>query len=831
MKSVGSISLGTAVVCLGLVTVLAAQQPAPTAPPSAPTRTPAAAKPAVSHQAAAPAKPVAAHADQNALVKRYCVSCHNDRNKDRAGSLSLASFDITKAGEQADVAERMIRKLQASMMPPPGMPRPDAATYQSFIRALETTVDVHAKANPNPGGRTFQRLNRPEYARAIKDLLEIDVNAASWLPQDTMSANFDNIADEQALSPTLLEAYLNAAGDISRMAVGDKNAPAIDKTYTNQTYVSQHPWDHVEGAPYGTRGGMVVNHVFPADGQYAFEVTFTNGDNSRYEDVDISIDGQRVALLQYENGPQIAADGSGATPLFTDPILIKAGQRKVAAAFIKRADGPYEDLIKPHGWSNAGGGSGGGGITTLPQLRDVVIRGPYTTTGISLTPSRQKIFSCRPTSAADERTCARQIITRIGSEAYRRPLTSAEIDRLLPFYEGEAAKNGFEAGVRASLEAILASPYFIFRLEKAPTDARSGGTYRVADMDLASRLSFFLWGLPPDQALIDAAGRRELSTLAGLEKHARRMLADPRASALADRFAAQWLRLQDIEKVRPDPNFYPNFDENLAEAMRTETKLFFNSLITEDRSMLDLLTSDYTYLNERLARHYGIKGVVGPEFRRVTYPDTSRRGILGHGSMLVQTSLANRTSPVLRGKWVMEVLLGTPPPPPPPDVPDLEAAAAAKDGRLLTTRERMEIHRTNATCNSCHRFMDPIGLALDNFDVTARWRQRENGMPIDTTGDFYDGTKVTSLPELSALLVKRPTPLVRNFAENLMAYGLGRRVEHFDQPTIRAIATAAEANKFKMSSFILGVVKSDAFRMRRVQPEAVTTDTTKASGR
>jgi hypothetical protein len=828
MKIVSSISLGAAVVCLGLFTVLAAQQPAPTAPPSAPTRTPAVAKPAVSHQ---PAALTAKVEDQNALVKRYCAGCHNDRNKDRAGSLSLASFDIAKAGEEADVAERMIRKLQASMMPPPGMPRPDAATYQNFIRALETTVDAHAKANPNPGGRTFQRLNRPEYARAIKDLLEIDVNAANWLPQDTMSANFDNIADEQALSPMLLEAYLNAAGEISRMAVGDKNAPAIDKTYTNQTYVSQHPWDHVEGAPYGTRGGMVVNHVFPADGQYAFEVTFTNGDNSRFEDVDISIDGQRVALLQYENGPQIAADGSGATPLFTEPVLVKAGQRKVAAAFIKRSDGPYEDLIKPHGWSNAGGGSGGGGITTLPQLRDVVIRGPYTTTGISLTPSRQKIFSCRPTSAADERACARQIITRLGSEAYRRPLTTAEIDRLLPFYEGEAAKNGFEAGVRSSLEAILASPYFIFRLEKAPTDARSGGTYRVADVDLASRLSFFLWGLPPDQALIDAAGRKELSTVAGLEKHARRMLADPRAAALADRFAAQWLRLQDIEKVRPDPNFYPNFDENLAEAMRTETKLFFNSLVAEDRSMLDLLTSDYTYLNERLARHYGIKGVVGPEFRRVTYPDASRRGILGQGSMLVQTSLANRTSPVLRGKWVMEVLLGTPPPPPPPDVPDLEAAAAAKDGRLLTTRERMEIHRTNATCNSCHRFMDPIGLALDNFDVTARWRQRENGMPIDTTGDYYDGTRVTSLPELSALLVKRPTPLVRNFAENLMAYGLGRRVEYFDQPTVRAIAKAAEANNFKMSSFILGVVKSDAFRMRRVQPEAATTETTKASGR
>ena len=385
-----------------------------------------------------------------------------------------------------------------------------------------------------------------------------------------------------------------------------------------------------------------------------------------------------------------------------------------------KIDGPYEDLIRPHDWSFAGGGSGGAGITTLPHMGDLVVRGPIKTTGISTTASRQKVFSCRPTSAPNERVCAKQIIAKVGGEAYRRPVPPAEVDRLMPFYEAGAAKGGFETGVRSALEAILASPHFIFRLERAPTDARSGGTYRVADIDLASRLSFFIWGLPPDQDLIDAAGRRELSTLAGIEKHARRMLADPRATALADRFAAQWLRLQDVEKVHPDPNFYPNFDENLADAMRTETKMFFDSLVKEDRSLLELLTADYTFVNERLARHYGFQGVVGNEFRRVTYPDTSRRGILGQGTMLVQTSLANRTSPVLRGKWVMEVLLGTPPPPPPPDIPDLEAAGESKDGRLLTTREKMEIHRKNATCNSCHRFMDPIGLALDNFDVTAQ---------------------------------------------------------------------------------------------------------------
>ena len=833
MKSAGRISLGTVAACLGLVTVIAAQQPATKTPSTSTPATAkpspvAAAKPAASHPTTQPSGAAAA-ADYNGLVKKYCVGCHNDRNKDRAGSLTLASFDMAKVGQHADAAERMIRKLQASMMPPPGMPRPDAAVYANFIKALETGVDAYAKLNPNPGGRTFPRLNRPEYARAIKDLLDLDVNAADWLPQDTMSANFDNIADEQSLSPTLLEAYLNAAGDISRMAVGDKTAPAVDKTYTNPTYVSQHPWDHVEGAPYGTRGGMVVDHIFPADGEYAFEVTFTNGDNARYEDVDISIDGQRVALLAYENGPQIAADGSGASPLFTDPVLVKAGQHKIAAAFIKRTDGPYEDLIRPHEWSNAGGGSGGGGVTTLPQLRDVVVRGPYKTTGVSMTPSRQKIFVCRPTSKADEGACAKRIITHLGGEAYRRPLNATEIERLMPFYETEAAKNGFEAGVRASLEAILASPNFIFRIERAPTDARSGGTYRVADIDLASRLSFFLWGMPPDQPLIDAAQRKELSTLAGLDKQARRMLADPRSDALAERFAAQWLRLQDVDKVHPDPNFYPNFDDNIADAMRTETKLFFRNLVREDRPVLELLTADYTYLNEKLARHYGIKDVVGREFRRVPYPDASRRGILGQGSMLVQSSLANRTSPVLRGKWVMEVLMGTPPPPPPPNVPLLEASGEAKDGRLLTTRERMEVHRTNATCNSCHRFMDPIGLALDNFDVTGRWRERENGMPLDTNGDFYDGTRITSSQDLITTLLKRPTPIVRNFTENLMAYALGRRVEYFDEPTVRAIARTAEANNYRISSFVLGVVKSDAFRMRRVEPEAATTDTTKAS--
>ena len=761
------------------------------------------------------------HDAQNAVLKRYCVGCHNDKLK--TGGLSLEAFDVSRAAEHAETSEKVIRKLQAGLMPPPLAARPDAATQKTLIAAVETTVDAAAAAKPNPGVRTFQRLNRPEYARAIKDLLTLNVDAGNWLPLDQKSANFDNIADAQMLSPTLLEAYLNAAAAISRMAVGDRHASAVDSIYTAPGYVSQHPWDHVDGAPFGTRGGLVIDHVFPADAEYVFEVTLNSGSNARFEDIDISIDGERVALLEYETQPAGGADGRGARGVRTEAILVRAGQHPVAAAFVRRFEGPYEDLIRPHDWSFAGGGSGGPGITTLPHIRDLIIKGPFKVTGISDTPSRQKIFTCRPTLPNEEQPCARQIIARLGAEAYRRPLGGDEVDRLLPFYETGAAKEGFEGGVRTALEAILASPHFIFRLEREPGDVRPGGAYRIADADLASRLSFFLWGTPPDQELLALAAQGKL-TGPTFEKQARRMLADSRADALGSRFAAQWLRLQDVEKVHPDPNFYPNFDNNLAASMRRETELFFNSLVREDRSVLDLYRADYTFVDERLARHYGFQGVTGDQFRRVPYPDDTRRGLLGQGSILVQTSLANRTSPVLRGKWVMEVLMGTPPPPPPPDVPPLDDTGESKDGRMLTTRERMEIHRKNPTCNSCHRFMDPIGLALDNFDVTGKWRVRENGQPLDTRGDFYDGTPVTKPAELLAALLKRPEPLVRTFTENLLAYALGRRTEYFDQPTIRAIVKAASANDYRMSSFILGVIKSDAFLMKRVEVQTTTED-------
>ncbi len=831
MKRATFTSLCTGVLFVAVATAIGVAQnqpaakPAATSPAQRPTAAPTA-KPAPvsSHAAAAPAQ------DHNAVVRRYCVTCHNDKRKDDVRGLSLQTFDIAKAADNAAVAEKMILKLQAGMMPPPGARRPDPSVQLSLIHALETTVDRAATARPNPGRRTFPRLNRAEYSRAIHELLALDVDAGKWLPLDTMSANFDNIADEQALSPTLLESYLNAAADISRMAVGDRSARGIDHTYTNPSYISQHPWDHIDGAPYGTRGGMVVDHVFPADGEYVFEVTLNAGDNARYEDIDISVDGERISVLAYETAPAGGADGRGANGIMTEPMLVRAGQHKVAAAFVRRSEGPYEDLIRPHDWSFAGGGSGGGGITTLPHLRDLIIRGPYKTTGVSQTPSRQRLFTCRPTSHDEEVKCAREIVTRVAGEAYRRPVSPREADKLMPFFQKGAENGGFEAGVGAALEAILSSPHFIFRLEREAESAVPGTAVRVADLDLASRLSFFIWGTSPDKELVDIAAAGKLSAPGMLEKQTRRLLADSRAEALGSRFAAQWLRLQDVAKVKPDPNFYPNFDDNLAEMMRNETELFFTNLVREDRSVLDLYQADYTFLNERLARHYGIPGVAGSHFRKVPYPDARRRGLLGQGTMLVQTSLANRTSPVLRGKWVMEVLLGTPPPPPPPDVPDLEAAGEAKEGRLMTTRERMEIHRKNPTCNSCHRFMDPIGLALDNFDVTGRWRSREYGSELDTKGDFYDGTPITSPSELVAALLKRPTPLVRTFTENMMAYALGRRVEYFDQPTIRAIAKKAEAENFKMSAFILGIVKSDPFRMKRVDA-AVTTDDSKSAAR
>jgi len=764
----------------------------------------------------------------DAVVQAYCVRCHNDRVL--RGNLSLEGFAVDAASETGDIAEMMIRKLRAGMMPPPGARRPAGDSLLVLVESLEAHMDEAAAANPNPGGRTFQRLNRAEYEKSIFDLLGLQIDAGAYLPLDTKSANFDNIADVQMVSPTLLDAYLNAAAEISRLAVGNMDASASEAQYRIPRWVSQT--ERVDGAPFGTRGGTSVLHNFPADGEYVFRISFhheTTGTivgNGRsalqtadaLEEVEISIDGERVAVLEMDRWMHVSDPGG--VEMNTEPVLVSAGAHRVTAAFIKRTDAPVQDLISPHDWSLASTAIAGTyGVNSLPHMRDLVIGGPLTTVGISDTRVRERIFTCTPAAATEARMCAEQIVSRLGEQAFRRPLSEGDRTALMSFYDDAAADGGFELGVRTALEAMLASPRFVFRFEEPPADiigdVVAGQTYRIGGFALASRLSYFLWAAPPDAELRRVASSGALLDDRVLEAQVLRMLADPKADALGPRFAGQWLRLQDLDKVHPDVRLQPDFHQQLADAMRRETELFFNSLVRDDRSVLDLYAADYTFVNERLAKHYGMPGVSGEQFRRVTYNDDTRRGLLGHAGILTLTSHAGRTSPVLRGKWVMEVLLGTPPPPPPPGIPDLEEIAAATDGRVLTTRERMEQHRASTTCNSCHRFMDPIGLALDNFGVTGKWRTRESGSVLDTRGELYDGTPIAGPADLRRALLNRPIPLIRTFTENLLAYALGRRVEHFDQPTVRAIARAAEADGYRMSVFILGVVNSDAFRMQR----------------
>ena len=765
-------------------------------------------------------------AELTAVVQRVCGECHNDNIM--SGELSLEKFNVAEAAHDPAIAEKMITKLQAGMMPVPGFKgRPGGDTLIQLATTLERIIDKAAATNPNPGARTFQRLNRAEYETSIHDLLSLDVNAGDWLPLDTKSANFDNIADVQMPSATTLDSYLDAASEISRLAVGDPKAKAKSTTYKIPRLASQT--EHVEGAPMGTRGGLSVMHTFPADGEYVFAVALhaiptgqLYGSSTPFDEkVEISVNGVRVALLDIDRGMS-QADPTG-MELKSAPVPVRAGPQRVSAAFLRTWDGPVNDIVAPIGHSIADTQIGSqSGVTIVPHIQDFVVRGPFNPTGVSETPSRKRIFTCRQTTPGEARPCAGKIIANLGGEAYRRPLTDADMKAITSFYDEGAKENGFEGGVRSALEAILSSPHFIFRVEEA-SGRKAGDRYAIADLDLASRLSFFLWGEPPDSQLVSIAKKGALSNPQTLEAQTKRMLADPRSEALATRFAAQWLRLQDIEKVHPDALQYPDFHQQLADDMRRETETFFSHLVRENKSILDLFSADYTYVNEDLAKHYGIPGVTGPDFRRVTYPDTRRRGLLGQASVLTLTSHANRTSPVLRGKWVMEVLLGSPPPPPPPNVPDLEKTGDSKDGRMLTTRERMEQHRSNPQCKSCHLYMDPIGLSLDNFDVTGQWRIRENGADLDTRGQLYDGTPISNLEELQRALLKRPTPLIRTFTANLMAYAIGRRMEYYDQPTVRKIAADAEANGFRMDDFITGVVKSDAFRMARV-PAAAAND-------
>ena len=770
---------------------------------------------------AAPPTPLS-FKEQNELIGRYCFRCHNDQLV--TGGLTLESFDAAQAYEQAEIAEKVIRKLQAGMMPPITAQRPDADTYAILIASLTETIDTASIADPNPGGRSFQRLNRSEYKRSIEDLLGLQIEAGAHLPPDTISAGFDNIADVQGLSATVMDGYLRAAGEISRLAIGNPDATPREFTYEVPRYASQRT--QVEGAPFGTRGGISTVHNFPADGHYFFRMSFQhestgnlfgNGRGALHtadepEQIEVSINGKRAALLDVERWAH--RQDSESMEIRTDRIFVRAGPQRISAAFLKRFEGPVEDLMSPHEWSLADKKIGYSyGITTLPHLRDLVIGGPYNVTGVSDTPTRARIFTCRPTMASDEQPCAEQIILRLATSAYRRPVGDKEMATLKAFYRTGKREGGFEAGIRTALQAILASPDFVFRFEE-PGTVEGSGSYRLNDLDLASRLSFFLWSAPPDDELRELASDGNLSDTDTFDLQVQRMLSDPRAEALGSRFASLWLRLQDLDLVHPDSLRFPDFYQQLASSMHRETELFFENLVREDRSALELLTADYSFVDERLARHYGISGVLGEQFVRVQLP-AERRGILGHGSILASTSHANRTSPVMRGKWVMEVLLGSPPPPPPPDVPELEENDAAGDARSISVRQQMEMHRANPACMSCHQVIDPIGLALENFDVTGQWRIKDRGVPVDTSGHLYDGSQLDGLDGLRQALLRYSDAILTNFTVNLMSYAVGRRVEYYDMPAIRSIVREAAANDYKMSSFILGVARSAAFQRNR----------------
>jgi mono/diheme cytochrome c family protein len=803
---------------------------APTAPSVVPT---AASRPAQ----ARPVAPVAAHAapvtaglsveGQTQLVKQYCATCHNDRAK--AGGLSLAAFDASKLLDDQALAEKMIRKLRAGMMPPASARRPEPGVLDALTTTFEQRIDRAAAARVNPGARPSQRLNRAEYQRAVRDLLGIDVDITAFLPADTISDGFDNVADSQVISTALMEGYLRAASQISRLAIGDRQASASTTTVKVPRTASQ--MRHVEGAPLGTRGGVSFVHVFPADGEYVFKILLHSGPTGDLfggpyagEQIDLSINGERVGLIDIN--PRMNEQDPNGLNITAPPVHVKAGPQRVSAAFVSRFDGPVDDLMMPIEHTLADTNIGEVfGTTALPHIRDFSITGPTRVTGVSDTRSRRLIFTCRPTQAAEERPCAERIVRQLATRAYRGAVAADDFTALMTFYDRGRTASDFEGGVRLAVQAILASPRFLLRMEQVPSTLRAGQTYRVSDRDLASRLSFFLWGAIPDEELLKVAQAGQLSQPAVFDRQVRRMLADSRADALATRFASQWLRLQDVRQVRPDHHFYSHWDTTLSEAMVRETELFVASLLRDDRPITELLTADYTFVNERLAKHYGIANVVGSDFRRVSIPDPNRRGLLGQGSVLLLTSIADRTSPVLRGKWVMEVLLASPPPPPPPNVPSLDDSVKSNaGGKLLSTRERMEEHRKNPACTSCHRVIDPLGLALENFDATGAWRARDNGVTIDANGDLYDGTRMEGPAGLRAALLRHSDLIKLSFTESLMTYALGRRVEPFDLPTVRRIVADAGRQGDRLSAFILGVVKSPAFQMGRVEDEATTTD-------
>jgi hypothetical protein len=753
---------------------------------------------------------------ERALIDRYCVTCHNQRA--RIAGLTLDTLDVTNPPVAAAAWEKVIRKVRGGLMPPVGMPRPDKAALAGLASYLETSID--RASTPMPGRTVLHRLDRAEYGNAIRDLLALDVDVLSLLPPDDSAYGFDNIADVLGVSPVLMERYLSAAWKIAALSVGDPKMKPTRETFRVRGDLSQD--DHVEGLPIGTRGGILVRYTFPVDGEYVIgpklyreTVNIIRGLEVAH-DLEVTFDGERVLLTRFggredeqANYLNPTAAGDDLEKRFQKRIAVKAGPHDVGVAFVKKSSAPTVDLLQPFLRERIDPITPVG----IPELDQVTIEGPFNVTGPGDSPSRRRIFGCRA-AEGDGLPCAKTILGTLARRAYRRPVTDAEMARLTGFYQDERGRSGsFDAGIENALAFMLVSPQFLFRFERDPAGAAPGSVDRISDLELASRLSFFIWSSIPDDQLLNLAVQGKLQNPAVLEQQVKRMLVDHRARALGSNFAGQWLYLRNLKSLRPDEDFFPDFDDNLRQALQRETELLFESIVLEDRSVLDLLSADYTFVNERLARHYGIENVYGDQFRRVTVSDDFRKGLLGHGSILALNSYANRTSPVTRGKYVLTNILGTPPPEPPPNVPPLDETP----GKPLTMRERMEEHRKNPACAGCHKLMDPIGLALENFDGIGRWRTAEAGVRIDASSTLWDGTQVDGPAGLRRAILSRPDQFARTATEMLLTYALGRGLEYYDMPVVRAVVKDAARNHYRFSSLVMGIVASVPFQMRAVK--------------
>jgi mono/diheme cytochrome c family protein len=765
-------------------------------------------------------------ASQRALLDKYCVTCHNQKLK--TAGLLLDKMDLDHIADGAETWEKVIRKLRGGQMPPVGLPRPDRATVDSFASWLENSLDRVALAKVNPGRSPLHRLNRSEYERAVHDLLDLDVDAQALLPADDESSGFDNIADVLKTSPSLLEQYLSASRKVAMLAVGDPATPPVGQVYRVPPDLS--PEDHIEGLPLGTRGGILIKHNFPLDGTYNFRVQllqnivgYITGLEYPHQ-LEISIDGERVFLAPVggEADNKMSDINLGVAKDTLDARLrtsipVKAGPHNVAVTFLRKnsseSDEPLQPFTRDLDLQNMNG---------LPLIDHVDIAGPFQATGPGDTPSRRRIFACRPARNADEVPCAKQILSTLARRAYRRPVSDTDMESLLSFFQEGRNRGNFDAGIENALQLILTSPKFLFRIEPDPAHVPPGSVYRAGDLELASRLAFFLWSSLPDDQLLDVAAKGRLKDPVVFDQQVTRMLKDRRSESLVTNFASQWLFLRNLQSASPDGEQFPNFDDNLRQAFRRETELFLESIIREDRSVLDLLNANYTFVNERLAKHYGIANIYGSNFRRVTLKDENRFGLLGQGSILTVTSYPNRTSVVLRGKWILENLLGTPPPAPPPNTPTLNENS--DNGKPLSMRQLMEQHRANPACASCHRVMDPLGFSLENFDAVGAWRSKEAAGPIDASGQLADGSKVNGPADLRKAVLRRPEQFVGTMTEKLLTYALGRGLEYYDMPAVRGIVRDAGKSNYRFSALVMAIVKSTPFQMKQAQPANTLAD-------